>query len=132
MPSRVASLSNVPLFASLTTRQLRSLAKTATEDAYEPGVTILREGGHTQSFFVILEGTAKVVRSDRTVGRRSEGEYFGEVSMIDLRPRSATVIAETAMRCLVLHRDDLRKLVTNDPRVAWSLLQALASRLRDD
>ena len=59
------------------------------------------------------------------------GEFFGEVSMIDLRPRSATVTAETPMRCQVLYHDDLRKLVAGDPQVAWSLLQTLAGRLRD-
>lgn len=92
---------------------------------------IVREGGRTQTLFVILDGTAKVVRNDRTIARRSAGEFFGEISMIDLRPRAATVVAETPLVCLVLYHDDLRKLVVEDPHVAWSLLQTLAGRLRD-
>ncbi len=132
MPTAFESLSGIPLFANLSGRQLRRVMKSATEDRYEAGEVIVREGGRTQTFFVILDGTAKVVRNERTVGRRSVGEFFGEISMIDLRRRTASVIAETPMRCLVLHNDDLRKLVISDPQVAWSMLQTLAGRLRDD
>ena len=132
MPSALESLSNIPLFADLSARQLRKVLKSAGEDRYEEGDVIVSEGGRTQTLFVILEGTARVVRNHRTVARRSVGEFFGEISMIDLRQRSATVIAETPMRCLALYHDDLRKLVMGDPQVAWSLVQTLASRLRDD
>ena len=132
MPSALESLSNIPLFADLSARQLRKVLKSAGEDRYEEGDVIVSEGGRTQTLFVILEGTARVVRNHRTVARRSVGEFFGEISMIDLRQRSATVIAESPMRCLALYHDDLRKLVMGDPQVAWSLVQTLASRLRDD
>jgi CRP-like cAMP-binding protein len=131
MPTAFESLSSIPLFANLSARQLRRILKSSSENRYEAGEVIVREGGRTQTLFVILEGTAKVVRKERTVARRTVGEFFGEVSMIDLRPRSATVIAETPMRCQVLYHDDLRKLVGGDPQVAWSLLQTLAGRLRD-
>lgn len=131
MPTAFESLSSIPLFANLSARQLRRILRSSSEDQYEAGQVIVREGGRTHSLFVILEGTAKVVRKERTVARRSVGEFFGEVSMIDLRPRSATVKAETPMRCQVLHHDDLRRLAIGDPQVAWSLLQALAGRLRD-
>ena len=52
--------------------------------------------------------------------------------MIDQRPRTASVIADTPMRCLVLYHDGLRKLVVDDPQMAWSLLKTLAGRVRDD
>jgi CRP-like cAMP-binding protein len=131
MPTAIESLSSIPLFANLSVRQLRRILKSSSEQRYEAGDVIVREGGRTQTLFVILEGTAKVVRGERTLARRSAGEFFGEVSMIDLRPRAATVIADTPMLCLVLYHDDLRKLVVGEPQVAWSLLQTLASRLRD-
>ena len=131
MPSAVESLSSIPLFANLSARQLRKLAKSTTEDRYEAGDIIVREGGHTETLFVVLEGTAKVIRDGRTVARRVPGEFFGEISMIDERPRTATVVADTPVRCLVLYHDGLRKLVTSDPQMAWSLLLTLAGRLRD-
>jgi CRP-like cAMP-binding protein len=132
MPTAVESLSRIPLFASLSARQLRKLARSATEDSYDAGSSIVQEGGRTETLFVILEGTARFIRNGRTVGRRSAGEFFGEISMIDGRRRAASVVAETPMRCLVLYHDSLRKLVMEDPRVAWSLLQSLAGRVRED
>jgi CRP/FNR family transcriptional regulator, cyclic AMP receptor protein len=131
VPTAFESLSGIPLFANLSGRQLRRILKGATEDRYEAGDVIVRQGGRTGTLFVILEGTAKVVKNERTVARRSAGEFIGEVAMIDQRPRTASVIAETPMRCLVLYNDDLRKLVVGDPQ-AWSLLQTLAGSLRDD
>jgi CRP-like cAMP-binding protein len=132
MASAIETLSSIPLFAKLSTRQLRKILKSTSEDRYEPGDVIVSEGGRTETLFVVLSGTAKVVRNGRTVARRSEGEFFGEISMIDLRPRSASVVADTPMRCLVLYHDDLRKFVMGDAQVAWSLLQTLAGRVRDD
>ena len=131
MPSAFDALSSVPLFANLSVRQLRKIVKSSSEHRYGAGDVIVREGGRTQTLFVIVEGTAKVVRNGRTLARRTAGEFFGELSMIDLRPRVATVTAETDMVCLVLNHDDVRKLVIEDPRLAWSLLQTLAGRLRD-
>ena len=131
MPSAFESLSSVPLFANLSARQVRKIARSTNEDRYEAGDTIVREGGHTATLFVILEGTAKVVRKGRVIARRIPGEFFGEISMIDERPRLASVVADTPMRCLVLHHDGLRKLVMDDPRMAWSLLLTLAGRLRE-
>jgi len=123
-------LSEIPLFSSLSERRLRKLARQSSEDEYESGDVIVREGGRTDTLFVILEGSAKVVRKGRTIARRGQGEYFGEISMIDGR-RSASVVAETSMRCLVLYHNDLRKLVLDDPAMAWELLKTLATRVRD-
>jgi CRP/FNR family transcriptional regulator, cyclic AMP receptor protein len=131
MPTAAESLANIPLFANLSTRQLRKIAKRAYEHRYDEGDVMVREGGRTQNLFVIVEGTAKVIKNERTIARRSAGDVFGEISMIDLRPRAATVTAETPMVCLVLEHDDVRSLVMEDPRLAWSLLETLAGRLRD-
>jgi CRP/FNR family transcriptional regulator, cyclic AMP receptor protein len=131
VPTAVESLSNVPLFSRLSSRQLRKVVQRTNEDRYQAGDVIVREGGTTQTLFVILEGTAKVMRGGRTIARRHPGEFFGEISMFDARPRTASVIADTPMRCLVLGHDDLRKLVINDPRMAWDLLRTLADRLRE-
>ena len=132
MPSALESLSKVPLFADLTNRQLRNLARGASEDSYDAGSSIVLEGGRTDTLFVILEGSAKIVRDGRTIARRNPGEFFGEISMIDGRRRMASVVADTPTRCLVLYHDVLRKLVMDDPTMAWSLLQTVAGRVRDN
>ena len=128
----LGTLATVPLFSGLSDRQLRRLLKRAEEDRYEPGTVIVREGGRTTTLFVVLEGTAKVDRKGRTISHRGPGEFFGEISMIDGRPRAASVIAETPMRCVVLPQDELRDLLARDPSVAWPLLESLATRLRGE
>jgi CRP-like cAMP-binding protein len=130
MPSNWEYLSHIPLFSSLSERRLRKLARGANEDVYQPGDVIVREGGRTETMFVILEGSAKVVRKGRTIAHRGQGDFFGEIAMIDGR-RVASVVAETPMRCLVLYQKDLHKLVLADPSMAWELLKTLASRVRD-
>jgi CRP-like cAMP-binding protein len=125
-------LSTVPLFAGLSRRQLRKLVKHTEVDRYEPGALIVKEGGRTTTLFVVLEGSAKVRRGGRTISHRGPGEFFGEISMIDGRPRAASVIAETAMQCVVVPKDSVRRLVISEPRVAWSLLESLATRLRGE
>jgi len=126
------TLSTIPLFSGLSSRQLRQVQRSAVEHTYEPGALIVRQGGKTTSLFVVIEGSAKVVRNDRTISRRRAGEFFGEISLIDGRPRAASVIAETPMRCLVLDQAPLRKLMANEPSVAWAMLQSLATRLRGE
>jgi CRP/FNR family transcriptional regulator, cyclic AMP receptor protein len=132
VPTALESLAAIPLFANLSSRQLRKLARSATEDSYDAGSLIVQEGGRTETLFVILEGRARFERDGRKVGTRGAGDFFGEISMIDGRRRAASVIAETPMRCLVLYHDSLRKIAMEDPRVAWSLLQSLAGRVRED
>jgi CRP/FNR family cyclic AMP-dependent transcriptional regulator len=130
--SALETLSTIPLFSRLSPRQLRKLYKGIGEDRYDAGTMIVREGAHAETLFVVLEGTAKVVRSGRTVSHRGPGEFFGEISMIDGRARAASVIAETPMRCLVIFQASLRKLAMSEPQVAWALLESLATRMRGD
>jgi CRP/FNR family cyclic AMP-dependent transcriptional regulator len=127
MPGSSAEvLSSIPLFRNLSARQLRKLQRSAAEDRYEAGTTIVNQGGRTTALFVVLEGSVKVVKNGRTVSRRGPGQYFGELSMIDGRPRAASVVSETPVRCLVLHQDSLRKLLMTDPQVSWAMLESLA------
>lgn len=128
---RLEALAKIPLFARLSSRQLRGILRQATEDRYEEGTVVIREGGTGKTLFVVLEGTAKVVRDGRTIARQFEGDFFGEISVIDGRPRTATVIAETPLRCLVLYQRELKRVVMGEPETAWALLVSLASRIRD-
>jgi CRP-like cAMP-binding protein len=130
MQSNWEYLQQIPLFSSLSERRLRKLARGASEDAYASGDVIVREGGRTDTLFVILEGSAKVVRKGRTIASMGHGDFFGEIAMFDGR-RTASVVAETPMRCLVLYNDDVHKLVLADPSMAWELLKTLASYVRD-
>jgi CRP/FNR family transcriptional regulator, cyclic AMP receptor protein len=133
MPTAAAeALSMIPLFRNLSSRQLRKLQRSAAEDRYEPNATIVPQGGRTTTLFVVLEGSVKVVKSGQTISHLGPGEYFGEISLIDGRPRAASVISETPVRCLALSQDSLRKLLMTEPTVSWALLESLAQRLRGE
>jgi hypothetical protein len=75
-------------------------------------------GRHSEQLFVILEGRARVIRSGRTVARMSSGDFFGEISLLDGGPRTATVVADGPVRCLVLLRKEFAALLTETPQIA--------------
>ena len=129
---RLELLAQVPLFAGSSKRQLRGILEWTKEYRYKPGATIVQEGARGKELFVLLEGKATVSRNGKTVTRLAAGDFFGEMSVIDGRPRTATVVADEPVDCLVLKQADFRALLEGDPSMAWNLLGAFAARLRTD
>ncbi len=129
---RTATLAHVPLFAHLSKRQLRGVLDQTSEYEYAQGDVIVKDGTLGHTLFVLIDGKARVVKGNRTVARLSPGDFFGEIAVLDRRPRTASVVADSPVTCLVLHREDLRKVLSEEPEIAWSMLSALASRLRGD
>ncbi|HSL10963.1 MAG TPA: cyclic nucleotide-binding domain-containing protein [Actinomycetota bacterium] len=127
----VVALSGVPLFADLPRRQIQRVAKEADELTFGAGETIVQEGMLGETMFVILEGQAKVVRGKRKVGEVLPGEFFGELSLIDGGPRSASVVADTPMRVLRIFRRTLTGLWRDDPKLAIRVLDGLVKRVRE-
>lgn len=132
MGTKLDVLGTIPLFASLSKRHRRKLLRGMRVFDYEPGHAIVRQGDEGETMFVVLEGEARVIRRGRTAGRLFAGDVFGEVSVFDTRPRTATVQTVTQTTCLALHRDELRKILADEPKAAWALLGTLAKRLRGD
>ena len=125
-------LASVPLFAGSSKRQLRGVLDWTKEYRYEPGATIVNEGAKGDELFLLLEGRAVVSRSGKTLTRLTAGDFFGEMAVIDGRPRTATVVADGPVDCLVLKQKDFKTLLEGDPLLAWNLLGSLAARLRHD
>jgi CRP-like cAMP-binding protein len=120
-----AALREVPLFASLSDKDLETLIPAFNELSFAPGHVITREGRPGFGFFVIESGTATVtVRGEerRTLG---PGAYFGEIALLDSGPRAATVTAETELTGHTLSGLEFRPLVKEHPDLAWTLLQGL-------
>lgn len=127
---KIERLEAVPLFASCTRRQLKSLARiTDTFDA-AAGTVVARAGEPGEEFFLIVDGQARVDASGRQV-RLGPGQYFGEMSLLDGAPRSATVTAETPLRLLVIRRRDFAALLENSDALVRSLLVTLSRRVRE-
>lgn len=129
---RLELLASVPLFAGSSKRQLRGILDWTKEYQYEPGATIVREGAKGDELFLLLDGKAAVSQSGKTRTRLTAGDFFGEMAVIDGRPRTATVVADGPVDCLVLKQGDFKALLAGDPLLAWNLLGSLAARLRHD
>jgi CRP-like cAMP-binding protein len=127
---RQEALARAPLFASLSKRHLRSLARATAISTYAEGAEIVREGTSGGGFFVILDGRAKVVRENRTLARLSTGDFFGEISLLDGDPRTATVTTETEVACLSLAGRDFLRVLDREPRLGRTMLRELARRIR--
>ena len=119
------------LFSGLDGRELDSIASSFKERNYSEGETIAREGSGGIGFFVIEEGRAKVTREGQDLATLGPGDYFGEVALIDEGARTASVTAETDLRCYGLTSWEFRPLVETNSSIAWKLLQAMARMLRD-
>ena len=124
------ALGTIPLFDGVRSRHLRRLARETDVARFESGRPIVEEGRSGEAMFVMLSGTAKVVRGGRRVAALMPGDFFGELSALDRGPRSASVVAETPTEVLRLYRHTLRHLLEEEPAVVFRMLEGLARRLR--
>jgi len=123
-------IQKVPLFADLDKNELDMLTRSFKERTFQAGQTVAEEGSGGVGFFVIDDGTAKVVVHGEERGKLGPGDYFGEIALIDEGARSASITAETDLRCYGLTSWEFRPLVETNASIAWKLLQAMAKKLR--
>ena len=118
-------LKRVPIFQDLDPRELETIARTVHERTFKAGDTIAQEGEGGVGFFVIRDGEAKVTVDGNEVRRLHSGDHFGEIALITEGTRTATVTAETELRCYGLTPWEFRPLVQTNASIAWKILQAL-------
>jgi CRP/FNR family transcriptional regulator, cyclic AMP receptor protein len=128
---RERALARAPLFAGLSRRHLRAVARVSGIVHHEEGETVVKEGAGGSVFFVVLGGKAKVVRKGRTLARLRRGDFFGEMSILDGQPRTASVVTEAPSTFLTLAAKDFRRVLGQEPRIAERMLEVMAGRLRD-
>ncbi len=127
----VELLQKIPLFAGLEPRELERLSGSFKERTFNAGDTVAAEGETGAGFFVIESGEATVGVGGEEVRRLGPGDYFGDIALIDMGGRTASITAESDLHCYGLTFWDFRPLVESDARIAWPLLQAMAKRLRE-
>jgi len=127
---KMERLEGVPLFERCTRRELRAIARIAESFDAAAGTVLIRAGEPGEEFFLIVEGTARVHVSAKKRARLRAGDFFGEMSLLDGEPRSATVVAETAMRLLVISRRNFSGLLEKVPGMVQTLLATLSRRVR--
>lgn len=127
----VPILEQVPLFAGLSKRHLRRVAKLTSTARLRANVAVVREGSPGHTFFVVLAGRVQVVRGGAETATLAAGDYFGEMALLDRRPRSATVTTETETTVLRISAGPFHKLLRDEPTIALALLETLSMRVRD-
>jgi CRP/FNR family transcriptional regulator, cyclic AMP receptor protein len=140
MDETVTLLKRVPLFGTLSEARLRPLANSARFCVYPQDTPIVEQGQRIEeaqdgdSLYVIVDGHVRVVldRSgqEEFLNRLGPGEFFGEMALLDGKPRSATVISEEDTQCLILSRWDLLRAMRRDPEIAIQMLTVMSERLR--
>ena len=123
-------LHEVGLFAGLKKRHLRRLLKFARETEHQAGHVVADEGLGALAFHLILSGEASVRVGTNEVGRLRSGDYFGEISMIDGKARSASVVAVQPLRTIAINRQAFLDLLDSEPGFARAVLEGLCARVR--
>lgn len=124
-------LKEVPLFSTFSEKQLKSVKKTAKEKQFEPGDEIVREGDASNvGFYLILDGQVEVKQDEKTLSKLGSGQFFGEMAVLDEKPRSADVVATTETKCFLLTSWDFKALIKTYPGMAINIISELANRLR--
>jgi CRP/FNR family cyclic AMP-dependent transcriptional regulator len=124
-------IKSVPLFSDLDARELRQIAESMKERTFNAGDTVTQEGKGGVGFFVIAEGTAKVSVGGEEVRTFGSGDYFGEIGLVADIDRTATITAESDLRCYGMTSWDFRPLVESNASIAWKMLQVMAKRLKE-
>ena len=130
MSTTAEFLAKVPLFQSCTDEEIRAIAEIAQESDFEAGQLIITQGTPGQAFYMILSGRVEIIRDGRSLGAYGPGDFFGEMSLLDNAPRSATIRALDPTRCLMLSSWDFKSLIEKTPSIAVKLLEVLSRRLR--
>ena len=125
-------LAQVPLFAGLDRRTLEQLAGLLKDRTFRAGTRAVDEGQPGVGFFIVLDGTATVDIGGREVRKLGAGDWFGEIALLaEDSLRTATVTADTDLKCLGLTAWEFRPFLAEHPDVAWQVMSTMARRIAD-
>jgi CRP/FNR family cyclic AMP-dependent transcriptional regulator len=128
---KALDLKTIWLFSSCTASELRKIRSSLDEIEVPKGKVLVEEGRIGLEFFIVVTGSALVTRNGRKVATLGPGDYFGELALLDRRPRSASVTSETDLDVLVLSQRQFNGLLQSVPTIGRKMLAAMANRLRE-
>jgi CRP-like cAMP-binding protein len=131
MSAITESLAEVPLFRDLDAQSLEKIAAISREVVFPEGFDVVKQGDEGLGFFYITDGELAVIRDGAEIGRLKKGQWFGEMSLLDEQPRSATVRATAPSSCLAFYRWDFLSEVRRMPDFTLALLAGLSRRVRE-
>jgi len=125
-------IGKLEMFQGLPKKSLTMISRSMKEHTYPSGATVLEEDtdGNTGRMYVVVEGTARAEIDGRSVADFGAGDHFGEMSLLDGGPRSATVVATSDLVLASLASWNFRPILLEEPSIAVHLIEVLAKRLR--
>jgi CRP-like cAMP-binding protein len=121
-------LKTIPLFAEVPDEQLRKIAPFAETDEFAEGQVVVKEGGYSNHFFAIEEGTAKVERDGEHIADLGPGDVFGEQGLLEKQERVATVTATSRLRVIKIEHWELSRMRKTMPEVVEELQRKVEER----
>ena len=126
--AKVDLLHRVPLFAECSQKELGRIATIADEISLPEGTKLIEEGKQGREFFVLIDGTVDIRRGGRKVAEIGGGSFFGEIALLTDAPRTATVIASSPARVLVITGQAFQRVLNETTTIRPKVLTALAER----
>jgi CRP-like cAMP-binding protein len=128
---KALDLKSIWLFSGCSASELRKIRSSLDELVVPAGKILVEEGRIGLEFFLIVSGAATVTRNGKKVATLGPGGYFGELALLDRRPRSATVVSDTEMDVLVLSQRQFNSVLQAVPSISRKMLAAMANRVRE-
>jgi CRP/FNR family cyclic AMP-dependent transcriptional regulator len=128
--SKLELLRRVPLFAGLASEEVEAIGGITEEREVAAGTALTHEGRHEGYFFVIVSGTVRIDRGGQAISTLSDGDFLGEIALLDGGPRTATAIAESPCRLLVMTYPRFHELLDTAPQVRTAIFEEVGRRLR--
>jgi CRP/FNR family transcriptional regulator, cyclic AMP receptor protein len=130
MVASTDALRAIPLFKACSDRSIEIISGIIRDETFPVGAILVREGDPGESLIVIKRGSATVEQGGATLRTLGAGDFLGEISLIDGRPRTATVTADEPIEALVIDRAGFTRLMDEFPVIRFDLVTALTERLR--
>lgn len=127
---RHAVLRRSHLLQGMSDRALEAIGELMDDVRFRRGEVIVREGDVGDAFYLITSGSAQVDQNGSHLRTLADGDFFGEISLIDGQPRTATITAVTDLEAVKVGRVHFQQLVDEHPSIRLELLMALTERLR--
>jgi CRP/FNR family cyclic AMP-dependent transcriptional regulator len=128
---KVLFLKSVPLFREIPGEELAQIAAIADEIEFQVDENVFKEGDIGEAMYIVLEGKVRVHRGEKVLVELGERECFGEMSILDSEPRSASITATKELVALKIQREDFVEILAQKSEIAYGIIKVLTHRLRE-
>jgi CRP-like cAMP-binding protein len=130
MDEKLELLQRVPLFSGVGEEELGEIARIAEEMDAPAGKVLTHEGRHEGYFFIIVSGTVRIERGGHTINTIGDGDFLGEIALLDGGPRTATATTVSPCQLIVMTHQRFEQLLDRSPSIRAAVFEEVGRRLR--